>query len=127
MVEQRPTWAPGSGSPDGGAGWDQPWVADADAWIGDGGRPTRSSVADGGRRRIEMDSTAASRHSAPAANQARSYEPVTSRITPPPTVATAVPIWCAANTQPNTTGARAPKCSRHSARVGGTVATQSRP
>ena len=38
------------------------------------------------------------------------------------------PTMCEANTQPKTTPARAPpKHSRHSATVGGTVATQSRP
>ncbi|WRL62335.1 hypothetical protein U6N30_20180 [Blastococcus brunescens] len=52
---------------------------------------------------------------------------MTSRITPPPNAATAAPTWWEAKTQPKTTGARAPKCSRHSASVGGTVATQSSP
>src|ERR671917_165735 len=39
-------------------------------------------------------------------------------MTPPPNAATAEPSWCEAKIQPKTTGARAPKCSRHSARVG---------
>jgi hypothetical protein len=39
----------------------------------------------------------------------------------------AAPTWWEANTHPKTTGAEAPKSSRHSAIVGGIVATQSRP
>ena len=39
----------------------------------------------------------------------------------------AAPTWCEAKVQPNTTGAAAPNTSRHSAIVGGIVATQSSP
>ena len=61
----------------------------------------------------------------------RTRRPCTCRAGPgpPPTpvAAIAAPIWCEANTQPNTIEPSAPKCWRHSAIVGGTVATQSRP
>ena len=39
----------------------------------------------------------------------------------------AAPNWCEANTQPNTIVPDVPNASRHSAAVGGTVATQSSP
>jgi hypothetical protein len=41
--------------------------------------------------------------------------------------AIAAPIWWEAKIQPKTIGLSAPKEVRHSAMVGGTVATQSRP
>jgi hypothetical protein len=82
---------------------------------GAAGRPTR------------VETKAATRHRQAAPTQARVYWPVVSRMTPAPTETMAAPIWWAANTQPNTTDPASPNASRHSAAVGGTVATQSRP
>ena len=50
-----------------------------------------------------------------------------SRTTPAASAAAAAPSWCDAKTQPNTIVPLSPKISRHSAAVGGTVATQSSP
>jgi hypothetical protein len=55
------------------------------------------------------------------------YSPVLSRMAPAVAAAMAAPIWWEANTQPKTMIPLAPKACRHSAAVGGTVATQSRP
>ena len=49
--------------------------------------------------------------------------PSWSRTTAEAVAAIAAPIWWDANTQPNTIDPLAPKCCRHSAIVGGTVAT----
>ena len=66
--------------------------------------------------------------SEPASRKAGSYEPSSVRLNPAPQAANAAPNWWAANTQANTTPTRSrPNTSRHSATVGGTVATQSRP
>ena len=48
-------------------------------------------------------------------------------MSPAAEAAIAAPIWCEAKTQPNTIGPSSPKCWRHRAIVGGTVATQSSP
>jgi hypothetical protein len=92
---------------------------------GDAGLARRRRRSSVGRSSIE--STAAPIESAPAAYQAMAYVPSWSRTRPAPVAATAAPIWCAANTQPKTTAPRSPKYCRHSATVGGTVATQSNP
>ena len=56
------------------------------------------------------------------------YEPVTSRSRPAPHAASAAPSWCPAKTHPYTMVPRSrPNELLHSATVGGTVATQSRP
>ena len=81
-----------------------------------------------GRRRMRVTPTAAIRQQMPATTNAGRYEPVTSRSSPAPKAATAAPIWWPAKTQPYTSGPRIePNWSMHSATVGGTVATQSRP
>ena len=56
------------------------------------------------------------------------YVPVASCRAPAPHAAIAPPTWWPANTQPYTSGPRSrPNAWMHSAIVGGTVATQSRP
>jgi copper chaperone len=79
------------------------------------------------RRRIVTDTIAATRQRPAPPNQARVYWPVVSRTIPAAAEATAAPNWCEANTQPNTIVPDVPNASRHSAAVGGTVATQSSP
>ena len=78
-------------------------------------------------RVIETLTTAATMHRPAAPNHASVYSPVASRTVPAAVAAIAAPTWCEANTQPNTMGPSLPKISRHSATVGGTVATQSSP
>ena len=97
-------------------------------------RPRRSAIgtATGGpgrsRRRIRVTPAAATRHPTPARTNAGRYDPVTSRSAPAPHAASAAPSWWPAKTQPKTSGPRCgPKPLMHSATVGGTVATQSRP
>ena len=77
---------------------------------------------------MHITPTAATRHAIAATTNADLKLPVRSRRYPAPNAAIAPPIWWPANTHPYTSG----PCSRpyactHSAIVGGTVATQSRP
>jgi hypothetical protein len=64
----------------------------------------------------------------PAVTKESRYEPVAVRDTPANSAADAAPIWWLAEIQPNRIGAYLmPNVLLASARVGGTVAIQSRP
>ncbi|MFJ8928629.1 hypothetical protein ACIRLA_18840 [Streptomyces sp. NPDC102364] len=58
--------------------------------------------------------SAATAHSTPAPTHTMSYVPKTSRTAPPTYATEPAPTWCAALTQPKTTGAAEPKWARAS-------------